>query len=194
MNTPTLSAESRAKLQEAAERLRAALDEYKKAESEIERGRQMLQEAENAALDTPISDFSESEIKRVVELRARPAVLREALHAAERRRAALRQTVRSLLDDALSEFSRALDPIVASIEHEAAEAIRPWILDWPAERFVAELPCVQAVREFRRQTPCRPPVPAEIGGQRLLDQIERVLAGELPAIFQTANINNTKQS
>ncbi|NLH74523.1 MAG: hypothetical protein GX456_15850 [Verrucomicrobia bacterium] len=182
---PALTVESRARLQQAAERLRQALSEYSKAEHDIERGQQMLAQAETAALQTPISDFSEDAIKRVVELRARPGVLREALHAAERRRAGLRQNLRSELEDALTEFSRALDPIVASIEHEAAESIKPWILDWRVEDWIMQLPRVKALREFQHQSQCRPPVEAPVGAERLLDQIERILAGELPAIFQT---------
>lgn len=186
MNTPALSAESRRKLEQAAERLRGALDEYAKAEDDIERGQRMLAEAETQSLDTPISSFDEEHVRRVVELRARPGVLREALHAAERKRAALRQTVRSVLDDALSEFSRALDPIVASIEHEATTAIKPWILDWSIQTWLSQLPRVKALREYQHQSQCRPPVEAPVGAERLLDQIDRLLAGELPSVFQTS--------
>lgn len=191
---PALTVESRARLQQAAERLKAALDEYEKATEEIARGESMLRQAEIESLDCPLTSFEPERVREFVERKNRPQILAEMLRGWRARQTEARMGLRENLSAALNEFDAAVSPLCDAVIERACEVIRPFCLDWDAKNIALSMPAIQQLLTWKSQPASKPPVELQIGTERILAEIERVLNGELPAIFQTANINNNEET
>ncbi|HOK76427.1 MAG TPA: hypothetical protein PLW35_01755, partial [Verrucomicrobiota bacterium] len=175
-----------------SERLRQALDAYEKIGEEIDKGEKLLSEAENQALDAPLASFDEEEVRRTVEKRNRPQILAEMLRGWRARQTEARLGLRENLSAALNEFDAAVSPLCDAVIERACEVIRPFCLDWDAKNIALSMPAIQQLLTWKSQPASKPPVELQIGTERLLAEIERVLNGELPAIFQTGNHNENE--